>query len=200
MFSELCKKVANLYSKIFWKSEKKHLKKCGCRSYIEYPFIMRGGKYIQLGENVRIHKYLQLDAIDNHNGVRFTPRIIIGNNVSINYNVHIGACNEIIIEDGVLIASKVFITDHYHGMTDYGTLKIPPSERVLYSKGRVVIEREAWIGEGVAIMPGVRIGRNAVIGANSVVTHDIPAYSIAVGVPAKVISDNRSSLDEDEKK
>ena len=102
--------------------------------------------------------------------------------------MHIGACNKIIIEDGVLIASRVFITDHYHGMTDYETLKIPPSERILYSKGNVIIEKEAWIGEGVAIMPGVRIGRNAVIGANSVVTHDIPAYAVAAGNPAKVIS------------
>lgn len=188
MFSELSRKIINLYSKIYWQSEKKNLQKCGHKSYIEYPFIMRGGRYIQLGENVRIHKYLQLEAIDSHNGITFTPRIIIGNNVSINYNVHIGACNEIIIEDGVLIASKVFITDHYHGMTDRKTLDIPPSDRTLYSKGRVIIEKEVWIGEGVAIMPGVRIGRNAVIGANSVVTHDIPAYAVAAGIPARVIS------------
>lgn len=188
MFSELCRKINNLYSKMYWQSEKKNLLKCGHKSYIEYPFIMRGGRYIQLGENVRIHKYLQLEAIDNHNGITFTPRIIIGNNVSINYNVHIGACNEIIIEDGVLIASKVFITDHYHGMTDRKTLDIPPSDRTLYSKGRVIIEKEAWIGEGVAIMPGVKIGRNAVIGANSVVTHDIPAYAVAAGIPARVLS------------
>lgn len=173
---------------MYWQSEKKNLLKCGHKSYIEYPFIMRGGRYIQLGENVRIHKYLQLEAIDSHNEITFTPRIIIGNNVSINYNVHIGACNEIIIEDGVLIASKVFITDHYHGMTDRKTLDIPPSDRTLYSKGRVIIEKETWIGEGVAIMPGVKIGRNAVIGANSVVTHDIPAYAVAAGIPARVIS------------
>lgn len=188
MFSELCRKINNLYSKMYWQSEKKNLLKCGHKSYIEYPFIMRGGRYIQLGENVRIHKYLQLEAIDSHNEITFTPRIIIGNNVSINYNVHIGACNEIIIEDGVLIASKVFITDHYHGMTDRKTLDIPPSDRTLYSKGRVIIEKETWIGEGVAIMPGVKIGRNAVIGANSVVTHDIPAYAVAAGIPARVIS------------
>lgn len=188
MFSELCGKIVNFYSKIYWWSAKKQLQKCGHKSYIEYPFILQGGKYIQLGENVRIHKYFQLEAIDSHNGIAFLPSITIGNNVSINYNVHIGACNKIIIEDGVLIASRVFITDHYHGMTDYETLKIPPSERMLYSKGNVIIEKEAWIGEGVAIMPGVRIGRNAVIGANSVVTHDIPAYAVAAGNPAKVIS------------
>ena len=188
MFSELCGKIVNFYSKIYGWSAKKQLQKCGHKSYIEYPFILQGGKYIQLGENVRIHKYFQLEAIDSHNGIAFLPSITIGNNVSINYNVHIGACNKIIIEDGVLIASRVFITDHYHGMTDYETLKIPPSERMLYSKGNVIIEKEAWIGEGVAIMPGVRIGRNAVIGANSVVTHDIPAYAVAAGNPAKVIS------------
>lgn len=188
MFSKLCRKIINLYSKIYWHSEKKCLQKCGRKSYIESPFIMRGGQHIQIGENVRIHKYLQLEAIDNHNGATFAPSIIIGDNVSINYNVHIGACNEVVIEDGVLIASKVFITDHYHGMTDSETLRTPPSERILYSKGKVIIERNAWIGEGVAIMPGVRIGRNAIIGANSVVTHDIPAYAVAAGIPARVIA------------
>ena len=51
----------------------------------------------------------------------------------------------------------------------------------------MVIGNNVWIGRNVCIMPGVTIGDGAVIGANAVVTHDIPAYSVAVGVPAKVI-------------
>jgi acetyltransferase-like isoleucine patch superfamily enzyme len=59
--------------------------------------------------------------------------------------------------------------------------------RPLISKGEVVIGDNVWIGEGAMILPNVHIGEHAIIAANSVVTKDIPAYSIAAGVPAKII-------------
>ena len=62
-----------------------------------------------------------------------------------------------------------------------------PDNRPLYSKGQIKIGDNVWIGEKAAIMGGVSIGDGAVIGANTVVTHDVPAYSIAVGCPAKII-------------
>lgn len=192
MFSKVCDAIRNSFSKIYWRSAKKGLKQCGRRTYIEFPFVMRGGGYIELGDNVNIKRNLQIEAIDSHNGEKFKPRIKIGNGVSINYNVHIGACNEVIIQDRALIASRVFITDHYHGKTSRETLCIPPSDRILFSKGSVIIEEEAWIGEGVAIMPGVTIGRNAIVGANSVVTHDVPPYAVVGGVPAKIIKEGHS--------
>lgn len=187
MLSEMYDMLEHLFSKMYWCSAKRRLRSCGEKTYIEFPFIMRGGQYIQLGNNVRIRKNLQLEAIDSHNGKSFTPKIRIGNGVSINYNVHIGACNEVIIEDDVLIASRVYITDHYHGTTKREELDILPSNRILFSKGSVVIEQGAWIGEGVSIMPGVRIGRNAIVGANSVVTHDVPPYGVVGGAPARVL-------------
>lgn len=64
---------------------------------------------------------------------------------------------------------------------------IPYYERSMYSKGPVVIGNNVWLGNNVCVMPGVTIGDGAIIGANSVVTHDIPAYSVAAGIPAKVI-------------
>jgi acetyltransferase-like isoleucine patch superfamily enzyme len=64
---------------------------------------------------------------------------------------------------------------------------MPVDERLLVSKGAVVIGNNVWIGNNACIMPGVSIGDGAIIGANSVVTHDIPAYSVAGGIPAKVI-------------
>lgn len=63
----------------------------------------------------------------------------------------------------------------------------------------IVIEDDAWIGAGAIILPGVRIGRGAVIGAGAVVTRDIPEYSIAVGVPAKPTKDIRSYNNEKER-
>ncbi len=64
---------------------------------------------------------------------------------------------------------------------------VAPLVRPLYSKGPIIIEDDVWLGEKVSVMPGVHIGRGAIIGANSVVTKDIPAYAVAVGSPAKVI-------------
>ena len=72
-------------------------------------------------------------------------------------------------------------------MGNFADETIPPVERELISKGPVIIGNNVWIGRNVTIMSGVTVGDGAVIGANAVVTHDVPAYSIAVGCPAKVI-------------
>lgn len=84
-------------------------------------------------------------------GQSFKPRIIIGKNVCFNFRCHIGAINEIIISDNVLIGSNVLITDHGHGTTSKEETSIPPYQRSLYSKGSVIIEDNVWIGENVRI-------------------------------------------------
>lgn len=82
---------------------------------------------------------------------------------------------------------NILITDNAHGASILELLDLPPQVRPLYSKGPVIIEDNVWIGEKTSIMPGVHIGKGSIIAANSVVTHDIPPYCIAAGVPAKVI-------------
>ena len=122
-----------------------------------------------------------------HTHQQFTPQIIIGNNCSIGYQSHITAINNIAIGNNVLIGPRVLITDNAHGRSTQEALQIAPSKRELYSNGRVSIGDNVWIGEGAMIMPNVQIGEGAIIGCNSVVTTNIPAYSIAAGSPAKVI-------------
>jgi lipopolysaccharide O-acetyltransferase len=97
--------------------------------------------------------------------------------------------NKIEVGDDVLVASKVYISDHAHGFykgNKQSNPKIPPSERE-YDISSVYIGNRVWIGENVCILPGVSIGDGSIIGANSVVNNNIPTNSIAVGSPAKVI-------------
>ena len=92
------------------------------------------------------------------------------------------------IGDGTLLGRGTFITDNSHGKNEsVEELRILPNNRELYSKGPVNIGRNVWTGTNVCIMPGVSIGDGAIIGANSVVTHDVPAESVAVGAPARVV-------------
>lgn len=149
--------------------------------------IITGHRYIHFGGNFAALARNRIEAIAKHQGVTYSPLIIFGRNVSMEYDCHIGAVNRIEIGDNVLMASRVYISDHSHGNTTSEALSIPPNQRIVVSKGPVIIEDNVWLGEGVAVMPNVRIGRSSIIGANSVVTHDIPPYSIAAGAPARVI-------------
>lgn len=172
-----------LYS--IWKVNE--FKTSGTNVFFEFPLYLHGGKYISIGKKFNSSLRFRLEAFDEHLGHYFTPRISIGDNVSINSDCHIGAINEIIIEDGVLIASKVFISDHFHGEISTASIFFSPSTRKLYSKGPIKIEKNVWIGEGVAILPNVTIGENSIIGANSVITKNIPKNSVVGGNPARII-------------
>jgi lipopolysaccharide O-acetyltransferase len=153
---------------------------------IRQPAYIRGKSLIVWGRGFTTGVGIRLDAL----GKGDKPKLIIGDRVQLNDYVHIGAIDSIVIGDDVLIASKVFITDHNHGFYDSpDSLSAPttcPSVRPWAAK-RVVIGNKVWIGENVCILPGVTIGEGSIIGAGAIVTHDIPAWCIAVGNPARVI-------------
>ena len=153
---------------------------------IRFPIRIRGKKLISVGKGFVTGFNCRIDAFTESNKKLV---IEIGNNVQINDNVHIGAVESITIGDNVLIASKVFITDHNHG--DYSGDKQDspetiPHDRPIYSKP-VKIKKNVWLGEFVSVLSGVTIGEGSIIGAMSVVNKDIPPFTIAVGSPAKVI-------------
>lgn len=153
---------------------------------IRLPIYIRGHAAISWGEGFTTGVGVRLDAF----GQGKEKLLVIGERVQINDYVHIGATMQISIGDDVLIASRVFITDHNHGMYDekneLSSPDIPPQQRPLVS-APVIIEDRVWIGENACIMPGVRIGAGAIVGAGAVVTCDLPPDSISVGIPARVI-------------
>lgn len=158
------------------------------KSYILYPVSsLTGAKYITIGNATIIGKNIVLSARKAFEGDIHVPEIKIGDGCSIGDDAHITAINKILIGNNVLTGKKILITDNSHGESALQYMDIAPATRPLYSKGVVIIEDNVWIGEKVSIMPGVRIGKGSIIGANSVVTKDIPPYSVAGGIPATII-------------
>lgn len=157
---------------------------------------MLGMQYMNIGDNTYFDDGLNMTAWDvfeyygNDNSMhiqQFTPQITIGNNCSFGAWNHITAINRIIIGDGCLTGKWVTITDNNHGETNIDYMKILPSKRKLISKGPVIIGKNVWIGEKVTILPNVTIGDGAIIAANSVVSKNVPAFSVVAGNPATVI-------------
>ena len=149
--------------------------------------MLHDPEYISIGEKCSFQDYLYLTAWKEYQGEHFTPELTIGNNGSVGAFNHITCINKVIIGDNCLTGKWVTISDNNHGTTDFEVLHEAPTERKLYTKGPVIIGKNVWIGDKATILGGVTIGDGAVIAANSVVTKDVPAYSVVGGNPARVI-------------
>lgn len=158
-----------------------------------FPDARLGGvNCMQIGQGFVAGRGLWLEAVTDYERANqnFSPQLIIGDRVSVGEYVHIGCNHRIMIGDDVLMGSKIYITDHNHGIyrgDNADSPNIPPSDRQLTEGESVEIGARCWIGEFVTILPGVTIGEGCIIGSHSTVTHDIPANSIAVGSPARVV-------------
>lgn len=152
----------------------------GTKTHVFLPDYIEGDEFVTLKSDVYIGYKASIIVLKQGQS---QPNLTIGDGTKIRRFSHIVCINEIIIEDKVLIADKVFISDNIHS---YKKADIPIVEQALEFVANVKIGTGTCIGENVCII-GAKIGRNCTIGANSVVTKDIPDYSIAVGSPAKVI-------------
>ena len=151
-----------------------------------------GVEFMHIGKNFSSGRGLWLEAVKEYRTGEqfFSPQLIIGDRVNVGEYVHIGCNHKVVIGDDVLMGSKIYITDHNHGVyrgENADSPAIPPVNRRLTEGESVIIGARCWIGEFVTILPGVTIGEGSIIGSQSTVTHDIPANSIAVGSPARVI-------------
>ncbi len=165
----------------------------GRTDLIIFPDARLGGvENMRIGFGFCAGRGLWLEAVTDYTPARqiFSPQLVIGDRVSVGEYVHIGCNHRIVIGDDVLMGSKIYITDHNHGVyrgDNADSPVIPPADRRLTEGESVEIGDRCWIGEFVTILPGVTIGEGCIIGSHSTVTHDIPANSIAVGSPARVV-------------
>lgn len=149
-----------------------------------------GGRCIAFGRNVYAERNLWLQAVTSYRSQQFHPEITIGDSVSFSDSVHISAIASISIGSHCLFGSKIYVSDHNHGIyrgERQSSPDEPPAQRLLGGGGPVVIGENVWIGENAVILGPATIGRGAIIGANSVVRGVIPANTIVAGAPAKPI-------------
>ena len=145
------------------------------------PYTIQGGKSISIGKRSYVGKYSWLAALPLTGEDKCS--LVIGNNCAIGHFNHIYCTNSIVIEDGVLTADRVYISDNLHG---YKAVDVYIKDQPIIQNGEVVIGEGSWLGENVCVL-GAKIGKHCVLGSNAVVTKDIPDYCVAVGIPAKII-------------
>lgn len=185
------KVIAKLKSLFLYPFQFKHF---GKKSRIDKPLRIEGKRFIEIEDHVYVQPYTWLACQPltccNNPTLKLGEGTVIGN-----FN-HIYATQSIVIENYVLTADKVYISDNLHG---YDNPEIPILQQPIRQIGEVRIGEGSWLGENVCVI-GASIGKHCTIGANSVVTHDIPDYCVAVGAPARVIKQYNFETKQWEKK
>jgi acetyltransferase-like isoleucine patch superfamily enzyme len=143
-----------------------------------YSHKIRIGSHVFLDREV----WLNVPLIDGSG-----PTLEIGAGSNIGRRSVITAVNHVSLHENVLFAPGVFVTDHNH---QYSDPEIPISQQGIVSGGKIVIERNCWLGYGSMVIAGkndIVIGRNSVVAAYAVVTSSCPPHSVLAGNPAKVV-------------
>lgn len=124
--------------------------------------------------------FIQPPVLVNH-----AEFVTVGKNVYVNHACSMLALGKITIEDDVLIGPKANLLSEGH--------PLDPKTRKSMDVSPVVIKRNAWIGAGATILPGVTVGENSIVAAGAMVTKDVPANTVVAGVPAKVVKELESN-------
>lgn len=184
MLYSLIVKLSLLYTWIL----KKSFAHFGKNSIIKPLLNTTNQDKISIGNNVNIGSFSWI-AVSTHFGKgedtsKNKIRLKIGDNVDIGNNAFIVANNNVEIGDSVMTGPYVYISDHSHR---YDDVTLDLRDQPLTEGGFVKIEENVFIGIKASIMANVTIGKHAVIGANAVVTKDVPPYTVVVGNPARAI-------------
>ena len=160
------------------------------KNSIAKPFLNSSNEeYISIGDSVNIGSFCRITVSTEFGGYKVKSdnkiKIELGDNIDIGNNSFISANNHIEIGNHVIMSSYVFITDHDHGFSDFSKNL---HQQPLSEGGHVKIGDNVFLGTKCSILKNVTIGERSVIAANTVVTKDVPAYSIVAGNPGKIIS------------
>jgi carbonic anhydrase/acetyltransferase-like protein (isoleucine patch superfamily) len=176
----------NRLSRIYWLGKTQLLyrpffARLGWKSIIFKPIALKNPQNMHIGKDVAIHSHSWLLTMSLPKCQ--PPKLTIGDGSDIGNFNHITCVNHVEIGAKVLTADRVHISDNSHG---YENPDQPIMDQSVISKGPVIIGDGTWLGENVSVL-SCRIGRNCVIGANAVVTKDIPDFCVVAGVPGRII-------------
>jgi acetyltransferase-like isoleucine patch superfamily enzyme len=152
--------------------------------------VLRGPKHLsnvssmRIGDRTLIGALAHIELIVGYAGVRFSPRIEIGNDVYIGPNLYMVCVGNLTIGDGAVLSEYVYLHDSNHGLDPE---RGPIMQQRLVHGGDITIGRSCFLGFRVAIMPGVTLGDHCVVATGAVVTKSFPSYSMIAGVPAILI-------------
>lgn len=157
--------------------------RCGRGLRVEAGLRLRQGIHsgLQIGADVYVGRDTTIDCVPG-------AKLEIGDNATLTQGNFISSVTSVVIDRDTMIGEYTSIRDANHSFAD---VTVPMAAQPM-AGNPVAIGRDVWIGRGCAILGGTRIGDGAIVGANSVVTRDLPDYAIAIGAPARVVSSRTS--------
>ena len=154
----------------------------GHKAKIIKPMRILGKRNMYIGDRVHILNGARIEAISEYGNQKLRPKLVIGEGTTIEQCCHIIATDELVIGKDCVFSAFVYVADCNH--------QYIPGVRINDAELEVkktTIGDGCFIGIGARIMPGVTLGNNCVVGANAVVTHDVPERAVVAGVPARII-------------
>jgi acetyltransferase-like isoleucine patch superfamily enzyme len=157
----------------------------GRGSVIHKPLFIANPQFVRIGEKTSIRPGARIEAVIVNPSQ--PPSLVIGDNVNIEQNVHLVCSSRLVIENNVSITGNCAIVDTRHPYRDLNDPR-KIGDRIDPNPAPVIVGEGSFLGFGCVVLPGVRIGRKCVIGANSVVRADVPDYCVVSGNPAEIVT------------
>lgn len=155
-----------------------------CSVIKPYPRKISGAKYISIGADCFFGDSLTMIATKNYLGKEHQPSCVIEDGCTFGAELFLSCTKSIRIGRDVLASARVYIGDSYHGYED---VSMPVLRQPMTGEADIDIGEGCFLGIGCAILPGVRLGKGCVVGANAVVTKSFESYTVLVGAPATAV-------------
>lgn len=171
-----------------WRSQllrPKGLARLADSAHLARPTHITNPHCIEIGERVIVGRNTLLQPITAYLGQSFSPRVVIGDDCYVGPNCQFHCIGRIELGAGCVLSDQVYLSDVSHGMDPRENLIM---DQPVTSKGPVILGPHSFVGFGSVLLSGVTLGEHAVIGARSVVTRSVPAYTMVAGNPARPIA------------